>query len=115
MHVGEGYATRFQTTGTQDKRIKLGNPAPPTPRIDKDIKLDRARRGDKPTCLYFGLDKEVCDFLYPNNFFCAHCDDFVEAMMLNVNKKAIKRNSMAFRCQGGHTNFICPTTLKDNQ
>jgi hypothetical protein len=109
-HVGEGHATRFQTTWTQDKRIKLGNPAPPTPTIDKIIKLDRARRGNKPTCLQFGLDKEVCDFLYLNNFFCAHCDDYVEAMMLNVNKKAIKRNSRAFKYQGGQTNFICLTT-----
>ena len=115
QHFDERRATRFQTTRTQEKRIKLGNPSPPTPTKDEFIKLDRARRGANPTCLHFGVEKEVRDFLYPNYFCCAHCDDYVEAMIHSMNKKAIKRNSRAFRCQGGHTNFITPTTLIDHK
>ena len=32
-----------------------------------------------------------------------------------MNKKAIKRDSRAFICQGGHTNFISPSILKEQK
>jgi hypothetical protein len=63
QHFNERRATRFQTARTQEKMIKLGNPSPPTPTKDDNIKLDRARRGANPTCLHFGVEKEVRDFL----------------------------------------------------
>jgi hypothetical protein len=63
----------------------------------------------------FWFEKEVRDFLYPNYFFCAHCDDCIEAIIRSVNKKAIKRGSRAFRCKGGHTNFITPTNMIDHK
>jgi hypothetical protein len=115
QHFDERRVTRFKTTRTQEKRIKLGYPSPPTPTKDEIIKLDRVRRGANPTCLHLRVKKEVRDFLYPNLFFCAHCDDYVEAMIHSMNKKAIKRDSRAFRFQGGHTNFITPTTLIDHK
>ncbi len=110
-----GRATRFQTSRNEDKRIKLGNPAPPTPTKMEIIKLERARRGANPTCLHFEVEKEVREYLYPDHYFCAHCDDYVEAMIHSMNKKAIKRDSRTFSCQGGHTNFITPTTLKQDK
>jgi hypothetical protein len=36
-------------------------------------------------------------------------------MIHSSNKKAIKRDSRTFSCQGGHKNFITPTTLKENK
>ena len=94
---GERRATRFQTSRTEEKRMKLGSPsAPPTPTMDEIINLERSRRGDNPTCLHFGIEKEVREFLYPNHFFCAHCDDYVESMLHSINKKTIKRDSKAF-------------------
>jgi hypothetical protein len=107
--------TRFQTTQRQGKRIKLAEPSPPTPTKEEIIKLERARRGANPTCLHYGVEKDVREYLYPNHFFCGHCDDYVEAMIHSMNKKAIKRDSRAFICQGGHTNFIAPTTLKEEK
>jgi hypothetical protein len=107
--------TRFQTSWRHEKRIKLGNPAPPTPTKEEIIKLERARKGATPTCLNFGVKKEVREHLYPNHYFCAHCDDYGEAMIHSMNKKAIKRDSRTFICQGGHTNFIMPTTLKEHK
>jgi hypothetical protein len=66
-------------------------------------------------CLHFGVEKDVREYLYPNHFLCGHCDDYVEAMIHSINKKAIKRDSRTFICQGGHTNFIAPTTLKEEK
>ena len=109
---GQRRATRFQTGQRKEKRIKLGNPAPPTPTRDEIIRLERATRATNPTCLHFGLDLDVRQFLYPDHFFCAHCNDYVEAMIHSQNKKAIKRTSKRYICAGGHTNFIAPTTLK---
>ena len=112
---GQRRATRFQTGQRQQKRMQLANPGPPTPTRDAIITLERATRSTNPTCLHFGLELEVRQFLYPNHFFCAHCDDFVDAMIHGSNKKAIKRDSRRFICRGQHTNFIAPTTLKEDK
>jgi hypothetical protein len=115
QEVGDRCATRFQTSQRHEKRIKLGVPAPPTPTKEEIIKLERARRGATPTCLHFGVEKEVCEYLYPNHYFCGHCDDYVEAMIHSMNKKAMKRDSRTFICQVGHTNYITPTTFKEHK
>jgi hypothetical protein len=115
QELGDRSATRFQTSRRVQKRIKLGDAPPPTPTKEEILKLERARRGGNPTCLHFGVDKDVREYLYPNNFFCAHCDDYVETMIHSTNKKAVKRDSQAFICQGGHTNFITPTTIKEDK
>jgi hypothetical protein len=111
----ERRATRFATSQRKEKRIKLGTPAPPAPTKDGIIMLERATRGANPTCLHFGVKKDVPEFLHPDHFFCGHCDDCAEAMTHSVNKKAVKRNSRAFVCQGEHTNFIAPATLKEDR
>jgi hypothetical protein len=36
-------------------------------------------------------------------------------MIHSMNKKAMKGDSRTFICQGGHTNFIMPTTLKKHK
>ena len=68
---GQQRATRFQTGQRKEKRIKLGNPAPPTPRRDELITLERATRSTNPTCLHFGLKLEVRQFLHPIFFLCS--------------------------------------------
>jgi hypothetical protein len=113
--VGPRRTTRFQTGQREVKRIKLANPSPPTPTREDIIGLERATRGGNPTCLHFGLEKEVREFLHPDYFFCGHCDDYVDAMIHSTNKKNIKRTSRQFICQGDHTNFIAPTTLKSDK
>jgi hypothetical protein len=112
---GVPLATRFQTSQRKEKRIKLGNPAPPTPTKEEIIQSERARRGANPTCFHFGVKEEVNEYLYPKHALCAHCDDYVKTMINSMNKKAVKCNSRAFICQAGHTNFITPTTLKENK
>jgi hypothetical protein len=112
---GQRRATRFQTGQSEGKRIKIGDSLPPTPTIDEIIKLERAARGANPTCLHFGIEKEVREFLCPDHYFCAHGDAYVEAMSHSPNKNAIKRNSRGFMCQGEHANFITPTTMKEDR
>jgi hypothetical protein len=101
--------------GRHEKRIKLGKPAFPTPTKEEIIKLERARRGANPACLHFGVEKEVCKYVYPNHFFCGHCNDYIDAMIHSMNKKAIKSDSRSFICQRGHTKFIMPATLREHK
>jgi hypothetical protein len=56
-----------------------------------------------------------CQMKYPDHFFCTHCEDYVEAMILSSRRSTIKRNSDMYFCQGHHTSFIHPTTKKANQ
>jgi hypothetical protein len=104
QEFGERRSTRFETGRREEKRIELGAPAPPTPTQDKIVKLERAARGANPTCLHFWIEKDARQFLplHPDHFFCGHCNDCVEAMTRSMNKKAIKRDSKNFVCQGGH-------------
>jgi hypothetical protein len=89
-HQELGHATILQTSQKEDKRIKLENPAPPTPTKQEIIKLERARRGANPTCLHFKVEKEVREYLYPDHHFSAHCDDYVKAMIHSMKKKPLK-------------------------
>jgi hypothetical protein len=106
QELGDCHAMRFQMSRMDEKRIKLGNPAPPTPTKEEIIKLERAKRGGNPTCLHFGFKKEFRECLYPNYYLCAHCDNYVET---------IKHDSRAFICQRGHTNYITLKTLKKHK
>jgi hypothetical protein len=84
----EPRATRFQTTEAADrqKRMRITDPSPPTPTKEELVNLPRASRHSKPTCLHYGIDKRGRDILYPNHFFCQHCEDYVQAMMLSVGE-----------------------------
>ena len=65
-------AAQHQADRRQQARGKIPD-APCTP--DKSTLLlreergGRASRGTKPTCLHFGVEKDVQEYLYPNNFF----------------------------------------------
>jgi hypothetical protein len=113
----EPRATRFQTTEAADrqKRMRISDPSPPTPTKEQLVNLPRASRHSKPTCLHYGIDKRGRDMLYPDYFFCQHCEDYVQAMLLSSRKSSIKRNSTTFICQGSHTSFIHPTTKKSDR
>jgi hypothetical protein len=50
--------------------------------------------------------------LFPDHFFCGNCDAYVEAMIHSTKKSLIKKDSLRFICQAGHTNYIVPTTSK---
>jgi hypothetical protein len=106
--------TRLQTSEASDrqKRIRISDPSPPTPTKEQLVQLPRATRFNTPTCLHYGIDKRGRDIMYPHHFFCNHCEDYVEAMVLSSRKSTIKRNSRAYSCQGKHKSFIHPTTRK---
>jgi hypothetical protein len=113
----EPRATRFQTTEAADrqKRMRISDPSPPTPTKEDLVSLPRASRHSKPTCLHYGIDKRGRDMLYPAYFFCQHCEDYVQAMMLSSRRSTIQRNSSTFICQGNHMSFIHPTTKKSDR
>jgi hypothetical protein len=108
-----GPATRFQTTRNQNKRLKIADPSPSTPTKEQLVKLDRAKRSAKPTCLHFGYGKKEAEILFPNHFFCSHCECYIEAIL--AGSKRVKRDSENFRCEGNHTNWIAPTTFKEEK
>jgi hypothetical protein len=73
--------------------------------------LERPTRSRQPTCLHYSLDKKFFELQYPNHFYCGHCEDYVEARILDASKN-LKRDYRHFICQGGYKSFISPSTLK---
>jgi hypothetical protein len=110
----ESRATRHQTAQDEErqKRTKIGNPSPPTPTKEELVSLPRPTRHSKPCCLHYGIDRPAREVLFPNHFFCGNCDAYVEAMIHGAKKSLIKKDSLRYICQAGHTNYIFPTTKK---
>ncbi len=110
----ESRATRHQTAQDEErqKRTKIGNPSPPTPTKEELVSLPRPTRHSKPCCLHYGIDRPAREVLFPNHFFCGNCDAYVKAMIHGAKKLLIKKDSLRYICQAGHTNYIFPTTKK---
>jgi hypothetical protein len=114
----ESRATRLQTTQDEErqKRIKIGDPSPPTPTKEQLIQLPKATRHSRPSCLHYGIDRAAREILYPDHFFCGNCDAYVEAMIHSTTRKSrISKDSRAYICQAGHTNYSFPTTKKSER
>jgi hypothetical protein len=111
-------AENHQEDRRQQARSKIPE-APPTPDraallLDKEKGRGRATRGTKPTCLHFGLYEDRCS-RYPNHFFCDRCKHWEDEHPISDNKSRMKRDSIKYKCEGRHENWIYPTTLKSSK
>jgi hypothetical protein len=121
-----GVTTRARSEAEQhqeDRRKQVRNKipeAPPTPDraallLDEEKGRGRPTRGSNPTCIHFGIHDDRC-IRFPNHFFCAPCKRWEDDRLVSDQKgPRIKRNSSKYMCQGEHTCWVHPTTLKSSK
>jgi hypothetical protein len=70
-------------------------------------KPPRVTRNTAVTCLTFSKHRKA---LYPEHFFCGHCDDWERD--ISMLSKKTKRTSNQFCCEAMHFSPLMPTQLK---
>jgi hypothetical protein len=106
-------AKREKEIETEDNRKKARafTPiAPSTPDQQRVPKIkERALRNKTPTCLHFESDPTTFRHLFPEYIICRNCEQWSIDSLFSGRQK---RNSRRYRCKGGHTSFIHPTSKR---